>query len=252
MKQKVNAIANGHAILKLLANQNTSLGVTSIAKETGISPSSSFNILRTLVNLNLAVFDEKTKRYALGPEIFELARSGLSHDTMLATAQPLLTKLAQKHNAALGLWDIGEQNEAVLIAMGENSSPARLSLRIGSSQPIGAGATGKANLSMEDHDKKWLKAKFAEVDWQGDLAFEDYLKDIDQARKNGYALDRDNYYLGISTVSSAFDNAKTGRRYCLTAVLLSGAHDPRSLAAVGKDLRSEAQRLQDLFQLFPS
>ena len=114
-------------------------------------------------------------------------------------------------------------------------------------RPIGAGATGKANLSMEDHDKTWLKSKFAEVEWQGDLAFKEYLNDIDQARKNGYALDRDNYYLGISTVSSAFDNAKTGRRYCLTAVLLSGAHDLNSMAAVGHDLRSEAQRLQNLF-----
>ncbi len=245
MKQKVNAIANGHAILKLLANQSTSLGVTSIAKETGISPSSSFNILRTLVNLNLAIFDEKTKRYALGPEIFELARSGLSHDTMLATAQPMLTEMAQKHNATLGLWDIGDQNEAVLIAMGENSSPARLSLRIGSSQPIGAGATGKANLSMEDHDKAWLKSRFEEVDWQGNLAFEDYLTDIDLARKNGYAIDQDNYYLGISTVSAAFDQAKTARRYCLTGVLLSGAHDAKSIDKVGRDLKSAALKLAD-------
>ena len=70
MTQKVNAIANGYAILKLLATQAVEHGVTDISKSTGISPSSCFNILRTLVDLDLAEFDEKTKGYSLGPGIF--------------------------------------------------------------------------------------------------------------------------------------------------------------------------------------
>lgn len=247
MTQKVNAIANGYTILKLLAAQSAAQGVTDIAKASGISPSSCFNILRTLVNLELALFDEKTKTYSLGPGIFELARSGLSHDTMVTAAQPALVALAQKHNATLGLWDIVNQSEAVLIAMGENSSPARLSLQIGSRQPIGAGATGRACLSMHNDDASWLEDKFSEVHWQGKLDFEEYLNDLKKAKKRGYSVDRDKYYLGISTVSSAFDDVKTGRRYCLTAVLLSGAHDAKSIQAVGKDLCAETEVLRTYF-----
>ncbi len=247
MKQKVNAIANGHAILKLLANQSSALGVTAIARSTEISPSSCFNILRTLVDLNLAVFDENTKRYTLGPEIFELARHGLSYDTIVAASQPILTELAQKHNATLGLWDIVNQSEAVLVAMGENSSPARLSLRIGSRQPIGAGATGRATLSTRQHSRHSLESKFAEVTWEGKINFDEYLSDIKRARKYGYAIDRDKYYLGISTVSSAFDNSQTGRQYCITAVLLSGAHDAKSINRVGLDLHSEVKAFADSF-----
>ena len=243
MTQKVNAIANGHAILTLLAAQTTEHGVTDIAKSTGISPSSCFNILRTLVDLRLATFDEKTKGYSLGPGIFELARNGLSHDRIVAATQPVLIALAQKHNATFGLWDIVNQSEAVLIAMGENSSPARLSLQIGSRQPIGAGATGRANLSMHEQNIPWLKSKFAEVHWQGSIDFNEYLKDINQARERGYAIDRDKYYLGISTISTTVDESKTGRRYCLTAVLLSGAHSPESIDAVGHDLKAQAARL---------
>ena len=247
MKQKVNAIANGYAILKLLANQTAARGVTDIAKSSGISPSSCFNILRTLVDLELALFDEKTKAYSLGPGIFDLARTGLSHDTMVTAAQPALNALAQKHNATLGLWDIVNQSEAVLVAMGENSSPARLSLQIGSRQPIGAGATGRANLSMHEDDQSWLKSKFAEVHWQGNISFDEYFNDIKRARKRGYSVDRDKFYLGISTVSSAFDDPKTRRRYCLTAVLLSGAHNAKSIDAVGIDLWAETKRLGEYF-----
>lgn len=249
MTQKVNAIANGYAILKLLASQTAARGVTEIAKSTSISPSSCFNILRTLVDLDLAIFNEKTKGYTLGPGIFELARNGMSYDTIVTAAQPVLTALAQKHNATLGLWDIVNQSEAMLIAMGENSSLARLSMQIGSRQPIAAGATGRANLSMraDDNDTSWLESKFKEVQWQGELSFNDYLKDIKRARKRGYGVDRDKYYLGISTVSSAFNNAKTGRRYCLTAVLLSGAHSAKTIDAVGHELLSEAETLSNYF-----
>lgn len=243
MTQKVNAIANGYSILKLLAAQAAEQGVTDIAKSTAISPSSCFNILRTLVDLELAEFDEKTKGYSLGPGIFELARNGLSHDTIVAATQPLLIALAQKHNATFSLWAIVDQREAVLIAMEENSSPARLSLRIGSRQPIGAGATGRSNLSMHQQDVSWLKTKFAEVDWQGPISFDEYLKDINRAREAGYAIDKDKYYLGISTVSATFDQVKTERRYCLTAVLLSGAHDAESIDEVGRDLKSAASKL---------
>lgn len=243
MTQKVNAIANGYAILKLLAVQEAAQGVTDIAKSTGISPSSCFNILRTLVDLNLATFDDKTKGYSLGPGIFELARDGMSHDTIVAAAQPVLLALAQKHNATFSLWEILNNDEAALIAMGENSSPARLSLQIGSRQPIGAGSTGRANLSMHKENTAWLKTKFSEVNWEGPITFEEYLNDINKARENGFAVDRDKYYLGISTVSTAFDESKTGRRYCLTAVLLSGAHNAESIDLVGQVLQSAASKL---------
>lgn len=243
MPQKVNAIANGYSILKTLAAQDAEQGVTEIAKSTGISPSSCFNILRTLVDLDLATFDEKSKGYSLGLGIFELARTGTSHEPVLAAAQPVLISLAQKYNATLGLWDIVNKSEAVLIAMGENSSPARLQLQIGSRQPIGAGATGRANLSMHDYETAWLKSKFTEVHWQGSINFDEYLADIKRAQKAGYAIDRDKYYLGISTVSAGFDEAKMGGRYCLTAVLLSGAHDAKSIDKVGRDLKSAAKDL---------
>lgn len=245
MTQKVNAIANGYSILKLLAAQTTEQGVTNIAKSTGISPSSCFNILRTLVDLDLASFNEKTKCYSLGSGIFELARTSLSHDNMVSATQPVLVALAQKHNATFSLWDIVHQREAVLIAMGENSSPARLSLQIGSRQPVAAGATGRSNLSMQQQDIAWIKSKFGEVEWQGSISFDEFLDDINQARTAGYAVDRDKYYLGISTVSAAFDQANTGRRYCLTGVLLSGAHDAKSIDKVGRDLKSAALKLAD-------
>ncbi len=244
MPQKVNAIANGYAILKFLAAQEKEQGVTVIARSTQVSPSSCFNILRTLVELELVKFDQRSKGYSLGLGIFELARMGLAQDPILAAAQPLLLTLARKHNATLSLWDIVHNSESVLIAMGENSSPARLQLQIGTRLPSGAGATGRANLSLHEADTDWLKTKFSEVRWQAPIEFDEYLDDLKNAKADGYAIDRDKYYAGVSAVSSAFEDSKTGRTFCITAVLLSGAHDENSLRRVGRDLKRAAAELK--------
>ena len=234
--------------MKCLAAQDAEQGVTDIAKSTGISPSSCFNILKTLSDLDLAAFNEKTKGYSIGLGVFELARTGLSHDPILVAAQPVLTTLAQRHTATLGLWEIVNDSEAVLIAMGQNSSPARVQLQIGSRQPIASGASGRAALSTYQKDTPWLAAKFAEVMWQGSINFEDYLRDVEQAEHAGYAIDRDKYHLGISTVSAAIFEKNTNKRYCLTAVLLSGAYDNDAINAIGNDLKSEVDKLSGILR----
>lgn len=246
MAQKVNAITNGYMILRLLAAQDQAQGVTEIAKSTGISPSSCFNILRTLTDLELAAFDTKTKAYSLGLSVFELARNGLLQNPMLAAAQPFLITLAQRYSATLGLWDISNNIDPVLMSMGQSSSRVTLLLKIGSHQPFGAGSVGRAVLAMSQNDIPRFKMVFSGLTWEGSITFDEYLDDINKARQQGFAVDRDKYFLGITTVSTAFLDRKTGRAYCLTAVLLSGAHDESSINAVGSDLKSAAQSIVDI------
>ena len=231
-----------------MADQEAEQGVSDISKVTDISPSSCFNILRTLTDLGLARFNDKTKKYSIGLGIFELARNGVAHDPMMASAQPHLVTVAEKYGAVMGLWAIVPVHHAVLIAMGQNSSAVRIQLQIGSRQPLGAGATGRAHISVSPRreDDFWLKARFDEVNWQGDITFEQYLREIEQARELGYAVDRDAYYPGMSSVAAAFDQVETGHRYCLTAVLLSGAHDNQSIKSIGKELVAITKKLSRL------
>ena len=72
---------------------------------------------------------------------------------------------------------------------------------------------------------------------------DEYQQDIEKASADGYAMDRDNFFLGVSAVAAAFTEPSTKRRYCLSAVVLSGAHNETSLTAVGRDLYKAARRL---------
>ena len=245
MTPKVNAVANAYLILKCLADQKAPQGVTAIARETGISPSSTFNILKTLVELGLASFRKDTKRYELGLAIFELARNGVSNRQLLAEAQPILVSLAERYSGQSGLWEIIDGNR-IIIAMGEAPTPARLNIHIGLNFPMGAGSAGRAFLARHCHDTERLRRAFDEVNWRGSISFEQYEADVKKAARLGYAIDRDKLYPGVTTISAAFLDEVTHREYCLSVFLLSPAHSQGSLKSIGEDVRASAMRLADL------
>ncbi len=250
MRQKVNAIINGHEILKVLANQQHALGVTEVSKMTGISPSSCFNILKTLVDLGLASFNVETKRYKLGFAIFELARQGMSHKPLLMAVQPYLVTLAEKFQASFGLWSIDSRYRAVLIAISQNSIAHNIQLQIGTRQPIAAGATGRAILSRNDvsylNNSPWLNSQFQKVIWQGEITLNDYREQVIQAKKVGYAVDKDQYFEGMSAISSVFEERNTGRLHAITAVLYSAGLENQVIESVGQELKLIAKELSKL------
>src|ERR1700676_5055294 len=69
----VGSIVHALRILRHLARSPQAHGVTAIAREVGISPSSAFNIVKTLVAEGFLHFDRKHKRYSLGPGALDLA-----------------------------------------------------------------------------------------------------------------------------------------------------------------------------------
>ena len=72
-----------------LAKAEKSHGVSRIARDLGILPSSCLHILRELVAGGLARFDAERKTYSLGPGILTLSRAVHDRDAMV--------ELAQKH-----------------------------------------------------------------------------------------------------------------------------------------------------------
>ncbi|RMB04759.1 IclR family transcriptional regulator [Eilatimonas milleporae] len=242
MPPRVNAVSNAYSILRYLADQSIPKGVTEIARETNISASSSYNILKTLVELNLVAFQKDTKGYELGIGIFELARNGMTNRALLALAQPVLAKLAEQHSCQASLWELFD-NSRVLVAIGQTSAIARLNVDIGTTFPIGAGSAGRIVMAEHMHNHARLKEAFDAVDWGGEFTFEEYVADVKKAAKNGFSIDRDKFFRGITTISTAFADQTTGRRYCLTIVFLSALHDRKSLASIGKKLKEATQGL---------
>ena len=114
----VGAVVNAIQILRHLAHAEAPEGVAAIARATGISPSSAFNILRTLHNEQLASFDNETKTYQLGLGLSELAVSfiGRSYADLI---QPELERLSLAHRILVALWQVTDDAHIRVIARSE-------------------------------------------------------------------------------------------------------------------------------------
>ena len=78
----VESVRTAITILRFLASQSKPFGVNAIAREVGVSPSSCFNIVKTLTLEGLLAFDERDKSYSPGPGLAMLS-TAISNDQQL-------------------------------------------------------------------------------------------------------------------------------------------------------------------------
>ena len=77
----VGALVSGLSILRFLSAQGVPMGVTKIARELKINPSTCFNLLRTLVHEGLLQFDESSKAYSVDLGLIDRIGGGLAAGT---------------------------------------------------------------------------------------------------------------------------------------------------------------------------
>jgi len=116
-------------------------------------------------------------------------------------------------------------------------------LQIGTTQSIGSGSVGRACLSMRNDNKQFIREAFSEVSWQGEITFDEYLDQIKTTANVGYSIDQDQYFLGMTTLSTPFIEESTDRWFTLTMICLSGAEDDDSLNAKGTELKQKVLEL---------
>src|ERR1700743_836213 len=103
------------AILRYLSESGDSIGVTALAKRLNISPSSCFNILKTLVSQDVVEFSQRDKTYTIGYGLLHIVHELLSHNRLVPQLAPGMRKLADKYSAAVGLWRVSSNERPVLI-----------------------------------------------------------------------------------------------------------------------------------------
>lgn len=238
------AISQAAAILRVLASATEPLGVVAIARAATVSPSSCFNLLKALTDERLVEFDGETKKYRLGLGVVDLARSVLRGDAVLAVARDRMQAIADRHEAAVGLWRQSGPRRATLLALRESEAATRIHMAIGQRQPLAAGATGRAFLSYADPDQGELRSLFDDVRWQKPLAFATYRGQLASARKCGFAIDADWLLSGITTVAAALAGDTGRSRYSLSATMFSGRHSAEALDRIGADLAACAAQIE--------
>jgi DNA-binding IclR family transcriptional regulator len=195
---RVPAINKCFAILELLAQSKQPLGISGISGKLALNKSTVFNIVHTLMDLNV-LENQSGGKFVLGTRFYTLGNMAGKRSRLIHTAHPYLEAINEKTklSAFLGL---RSDRRAILIDKVDSAYGIKVSSEIGIQMPILAGAGIKAMLSQLSDEQIDMILARTELKRYTPFSIVDkaaYKKEILEVRKQGVAYDREEYIEGM-------------------------------------------------------
>ncbi len=144
--RSVTAIERAIDVLFLFTNAKRPLGVTEIANEIGLSKAVVHRILTSLRERDLLATDPETRRYALGPSVLQIATAYREQLDIRELALEEMRQLSAATNETSTL-SVRHGNRRVYVAQITPPREVKMTVPIGGSFPLHAGASSKALLA---------------------------------------------------------------------------------------------------------
>jgi IclR family acetate operon transcriptional repressor len=233
MSQKpytVQPIVKALRLLEAVAWKGHDVRLTEITKELDLPKTTTFRYLQTLSAAGYIRHDAKNDRYGIGPRLRMFAGA----DNMLAelrrAAQPKMQDLAQQFNATINL-AISSGLDIVYVGMENRSSSMSMRARIGEHHPLHSTAVGKAIMAFLPPGElaAILDSPLNEMTVRTIQSIAVLRRQLSEARKLGYSLDREETENGISCLGVPILDA---HGYPIAALSLA-APDRRLIAMIG-------------------
>lgn len=242
------AVSRAIAVLKLLGRSPEPMGVNAIARELGVVPSSCLHILRALAEDALVQVHPRTKHYSLGLGLLPLTQGMLRRNQFAKLVQPELEALAAKHRVSAAGVELDGADHMVVLATAQPTMPVAIEVALGSRLPALVSATGRCIAANSGLPERELKKKFSAVKWASPPSFATWLKDVEEARKEGVAQDIGNYMKGFTVVAAAVIVGGEMRQ-AITVVGVSEQLNGGRLTALRRDLKRCAQAVSERLEV---
>ena len=196
--RRVPAIDKCFAILELLAQSKTPMGISEISRRLNLNKSSVFNTVHTLRDLNI-LENGPDGKFAFGTRLYILGNTAGKRSALIQTANPYLRAINErtKFSAFLG---IRSDRQAILIDKADSAYGVKVSSEIGMQMPALAGAGIKAMLSQLSNEEIDEILARTELKRYTPYSITDkgvYKKEILQVRREGIAYDKEEYIEGM-------------------------------------------------------
>lgn len=241
----VGSVVNALAILRHLAGSEAQ-GVNAIARAVSISPSTCFNILKTLVSEDFVEFDPIAKLYTLGAEPTRIFGGEAPLLAWRRWAIDALASLANEFSLTCGLWRV-TAGRVVLTNVVEGAHATRIHMVTGQRLPEHLGAMGRCIAAEQGLGREDVQKRIEKLRWAEPPSVEAFLADMEAARTRGWAVDDGHFLKGVTTIASIIRGPNSDVRACMTAIMFSGQHSAETLTIIGDRLgtvaRTAEQRL---------
>ncbi len=197
------AISRAFAVLHLVRDRGSDVGVGQIAKDLGLTLSTAHRIVRALVTEGYLAQNETNERYYLGGSALLLGQAAY-RNFRLDVVRPVLERLSARTGESVNLGVLAG-SYAIVVERVESPEPLRFTQPPGTRAPLHASAMGKALLAFNSE----LEARF--LGSAG--ALEPILPntrtrpgrlraELEEIRARGWSTDDEESHLGVRCVGA--------------------------------------------------
>lgn len=208
----VKSVSKVLDILEHLGAAGGPASVSDIARATGFNVSTAFRQLQTLVSRGYVEQRADDRGYVLGPRVFQLATDYLKGSDLATLARPHLEALRDTVGETAYLV-ILHQGEIVQLCKADGQHVVSASIRSEQREPAYCTATGKVLLSglepeaLERYLESIRMKAYTPQTITGRTAL---LRELEAVRKQGFALDLEEYAENLCCLSVPVRNSGSG------------------------------------------
>lgn len=199
----IQSLERAFAILEQVALHRDGITLAELCKRVGLHSSTTFHLVKTMVQLGYASQASETKKYKIGSKIFSLAAGALDENELANRVTPVLELLTERTGES-SHFAIRSGDDIVIIARTGGSGMFQLVDRAGAVRPPNATALGKvllAAMSPAQIERHLEKREFARFTPKTIVEREALLAELDQVRRSGIAFDDGEYDAEVRCVA---------------------------------------------------
>jgi IclR family transcriptional regulator, KDG regulon repressor len=230
---KVQALDRAFAVLDLLGESGTPLGLAQVASSLQLHKSTAHRFLMVLERHRMV---ERTAngKFRLGLRLFDFGNRAIEQYDLRERAQPHLRRLVADTEETAHL-SILEGSHVIYIDKIEPTHSVRMITRIGASNPVHCTSVGKAILAFLPEDRAAeivRRIRFERFTHRTIATPEALHTEMEKTRRRGYAVDDEEYEEGLR---------------CIAMPVLDGERQPVAAVSVsGPSFRVTAQKLPSI------
>ncbi len=201
---EVGTLKRGLLILDCFTESpDRALTVSEVARAVGIHRATAFRFLSTLESSGYIQPTERPGCYRLGNKLRPLDSVGPRPGALPLLSVPILKELAEETGETADM-GVLYQGEVTMVQVIEGSQSVRARQRVGTSRPAHLTGIGKALLATLDEQAldEWIQAHPLEVKTPNSISSpQRLLAELAEVRRCGYAVDDQEYELGLTCVA---------------------------------------------------
>ena len=240
---RVPNLAKACEVLNYISDTHGECKLKDIAAELSIPRTTALRITQTLQSADYLSLSAEGG-FTLGPAVVQLGVKGLDNLDIRNYARPVLQSLSNEIGESSHLAVLSGA-KSLLVEVADSPHPIRIAARPGTLVDIHCSSTGKVFLAFSiPEPQKFCKAlELAPHTPNTHTTLESVLAAIEQTRKNGYAIDEEEYAPGVRCMAVPISNA-FGKTIAAVGITASTSTFTKAkIAPMAKKLKAAAAEI---------